>query len=252
MGSTVEAAPVENAQPSKSFIERFIGVFISPGETFADIARKPDFIAPLIVSIVLAVAGIEIFLAKIDMSAVVRYSLEHSSRAASMTPEQIDQAATTGARIQTIVFHFIGFIYPPYICLIGALLGLLIVRAIFGITLRFKTAFAIPAYALLIGVVPSLMGMALVLLGDPEHLISNPQNPIPSTLGFFLNPTGIAKPLMALASSFDIFTVWYIVLLGIGYSAASGKKVSTLTMFFCFFGPWVLWVLAKMGLSTLQ
>lgn len=252
MASPVAAAPVENAEPPKSFIGRLIGVYISPGETFADIVRRPDFILPLIVSIVLSVVGLEIFLAKVDMNALVRYGLEHSSRTASMPPEQIDQAVTTAVKYQAISFHIIGFIYAPFLCLVDALLGLLFVRAIFGITIRFKTSFAVPAYAFLTGIIPSLMSIVLVLFGDPEHLISNPQNPIPSTLGFFLNPVDVSKPLMALASSFDIFTVWYIVLLGIGYSAASGKKVSTLTMFLCFFGPWVVWVLIKMGLSFLQ
>jgi hypothetical protein len=252
MGTPVEAAPIENAEPSKSFIERFIGIFISPGETFADIARKPDWIAPLIVCIVLFVAGMEVFLAKIDLSALVRYGLEHSSRASSMSPEQLDQAVTMTVRIQTIALHLMGFIYAPFLCLIDALLGLLFVRAIFGNPLRFKTSFAIPAYAFLIGVIPSLMGIVLVLFGDPEHIISNPQNPLPSTPGFFLNPTEVSKPLMAVASSFDIFTVWYIVLLGIGYSAATSKKVSALTMFFCFFGLWMFWVLIKVGLSFLQ
>ncbi len=246
------ATPTEHAEPSKSFFERFIGVFISPGETFADIARTPDFIAPLIVSIVLVVAGSEIFLAKIGLELVIRYAMEHSSQTASLSPEQLEQAVTTQVKIQTIAIHIIGFIYAPIISLIDALLGLLFVKSIFGGELRFKAAFAVPCYAFLIGVIPSLMGMLLIFFGDPEHIIANPQNPTPSTLGFFLNPADASKPIMSLATSFDIFTIWYIVLLGIGYSQASGKKVSSMTGFFCFFGPWMVWVLIKMGLSFLQ
>jgi hypothetical protein len=244
--------PAQYAEPPKSFLERFIGVYISPGETFADIARQPDFIAPLIVSIVLIVAGSEIFLAKIGLEPVIRYALEHSSRAASMSPEQLEQAVTTTVKIQTIAVHIVGFIYAPFLCLIDALLGLLFVKSIFGGELRFKTAFAVPSYAFLIGIIPSLMGMLLVFFGDPEHIIANPQNPVPSTLGFFLNPADVAKPVMSLATSLDIFTIWYLVLLGIGVSQASGKKVSSMAAFFCFFGPWMVWVLIKMGLSFLQ
>jgi Yip1 domain len=252
MGSPVVATPAGNAEPPKSFIERFIGVFISPGETFADIARKPDFIVPLLVTIVMMVAGLEIFMAKIGLEPIVRYALEHSSRAASASPEQLDQMIATTVKIQRISFHVIGFIYAPFLCLIDALLGLLFVRAIFGGDLRFKTAFSIPAYAFLLQVIPGLMGFVLVFFGDPEHMITNPQNPVPSSLGFFLNPADVSKPIMALASAFDIFTIWYIVLLGIGYSAASKKKVSTLTSYFCFFGLWIVWVVMRMGLSLLQ
>ncbi len=252
MSTLVVTSPAEHEEPPKSLAERFIGVFISPGETFVDIARKPDFIAPLVVSIVLLVAGTEIFLAKIGLEPVMRYALEHSSRGASMTPEQFEQAVTTTVKIQSIVIHIVGFIYAPFICLIDALLGMLFVKSIFGGELKFKTAFAIPSYAYLVGVISSLTGMALVFFGDPEHIIVNPQNPLPSTLGFFLNPPDVSKPLMSLATSFDIFTLWYIALLGIGFSQASGKKISSLTAFFCFFGPWLVWVLIKMGLSFLQ
>src|SRR5437016_3221869 len=70
------ATPTEYAEPPKSFLERFIGVFISPTETFADIGRKPDFVAPLVVGIVGAVAITETMLAKIGMGRIVRASLE--------------------------------------------------------------------------------------------------------------------------------------------------------------------------------
>src|SRR5256885_3186589 len=43
MGATV--SPAEVPEPPKSFAARFAGVFFSPGATFADIARKPDWIA---------------------------------------------------------------------------------------------------------------------------------------------------------------------------------------------------------------
>ncbi len=47
MGETMVAPPMPEEPPAGSFLSRFLGVFISPGETFEDIARKPGFIAPL-------------------------------------------------------------------------------------------------------------------------------------------------------------------------------------------------------------
>jgi hypothetical protein len=250
MGIPVVASSIEDAPPPKSFLDRFIGVFISPGETFEDIARKPDFIAPLIISTLLAIAGTEIFLAKIGLAPIFRYAMEHSSRPS--TPEQIQQTMERVIPIQTVVTHFAGALYVPLICLIDALLALLIVKAIFGAQISFKTAFSIPCYAFLIGIIPSLMGMALVFFGDPEHIITNPSNPTPTTLGFFLNPAETSKPILSLASSFDIFTLWFLALLGIGFSQASGRKVSSLTAFFCFFAAWMVWVLIKLGGSFFQ
>ena len=49
--SAVSATP--EPVPSKSFVARLVGVFFSPGETFADVARRPDFIIPLLIMVVL-------------------------------------------------------------------------------------------------------------------------------------------------------------------------------------------------------
>lgn len=238
-------------QPSKSFMERFIGVFISPGETFADIARKPDFIVPLLVMVVLTVAGTELFMAKIGLEGIVRYAIEHNSRTASLSPDQIEQAVATQVKIATYFAHAGPFLAVPIMCLIGALVGWIVVNSIFGGEIPFKTAFAITCYANLISILQSAIGMAVVFFGDPEHFISNPNNPTPTSLGFFLNPADTSKPLLALAGSFDVFSLWYLALLGIGFSQASGKKASTGAVFGCIFGAWLVWVLVKVGLSAI-
>lgn len=252
MSTPVMAAAPEAGQPSQSFMERFIGVFISPGETFADIARKPDFIVPLVVMTVLTLAGTELFMAKIGLEGITRYAIEHSSRASSMSPDQIQQAVDTAVRIQKVLVHVVGVIAVPLLCLIGALVGWIIVNSIFGGEITFNTAFAIPCYAHLISIIPAVMVALLVFFGDPDHFISNPNNPTPTSLGFFLNPEQTSKPVLALAGSLDIFTLWYLVLLGIGFSRASGKKASTAATTACFFGIWLVWVLIRMGLSTLN
>jgi hypothetical protein len=134
--------------------------------------------------------------------------------------------------------------------LIVAGIGLLIVNAIFGARVEFKTAFAVTCYANLVALLGSIMALVLILLGDPEHF--NAQNPVPSNIGFFLNPLETPKALLSLASSFDIFTLWFIGLLGVGFSEATGRKVKALTVFLTIVGLWMIWVLGKMGLATFR
>lgn len=244
MATSVSVAPQE-APPSKSFAERFLGVFYSPGSTFADIARRPDFIAPLIVAIVSYIAVSETMLAKIGMERIVRMSIERSGRASRMSPEQIDQAVSQGAKFGAIFTHLGGFVGPPIFLLIVAGIGLLIMNAILGQRLSFKTAFAVACYANLVGVLGALMAVAMILLGDAENF--NPQNLMPSNPGFFLNPLETSKPLFALAGSLDVFSFWLMGLLGVGFSQASGGKVKALTIFLVYFGIWMLYVLCKVG-----
>jgi hypothetical protein len=236
-------------EPPKSFFERLVGVFLSPGATFADIARKPDLIVPLIVSILATMAVIETMLARIGAERIVRQSLEQSGRASNMSPEQLQQALEQGAKVTSIFMHLTGLLAAPIGLLVVAGLGLLIMNAIFGSRLKFKTAFCVTCYANLVTVLGAVIAVVMVLLSDPDQF--NPQNPAPTNPGFFFNPRETSKPLLSLLGSLDIFTIWLLVLLGIGFSEAVSRKVKPTTISLCFGGLWAVWVLAKMGLAML-
>ncbi|HME00887.1 MAG TPA: YIP1 family protein [Terriglobia bacterium] len=248
--STAVAMPPVEEPPAKSFLQRFIGVFVSPVETFADIVRKPDWIAPLAVLVVASVATVETMLAKIGAAAIVRSSIAQSKQGAQMSADQIQQAVDRGAGITAIIMHVTGFLAVPIVLLIIAGIGMLIVSGVFGGSVKFKTAFSVTAYADLVAVLGALMAIALILFGDPERF--NPQNPVPGNLGFFLDPQTTSKPLMALANSLDVFTFWFMALLGIGFakagsSEADRRTLKPMSVFLTFFGLWVILVLIKMG-----
>ncbi len=244
-------APPSGAEPAAplSFLQRCAGVFFSPRETFADIARRPDFIGPLVISILASLGLTETMLARIGIERIVRMSIERSTRASSMSPQQIEQAVDQGAKVGAVLAHLGGLLGPAVVLLVIAGLGLLILNAIFGAQLNFASVFAVTCYANLVGLLGAMMAVTVILFGDPEHF--NPQNPMPSNLGFFLNPVETSKPLMALAGSLDLFTVWFMALLGIGLSEATGRTVKALSIFLSYLGLWLVWVLAKMGLSLL-
>jgi hypothetical protein len=246
MGDPV-VSPVEADAPAMSFPERLMGIFISPGETLADVARKPGFWAPLITLVVASIAVVETMLWKIGMERIVRTQLEQSSRASSMSPEQLDQAVSQGAKFGAIIAHISGVVVVPIFLLVLAGLGILIVNLIFGGGAKFKTVFPEVCYANLVSLLGSVMAVALILFGDPEHF--NSQNPVPANVGFFLNPTQVSKPVYALASSADLFTVWMLILVAIGLSKSTEGKVKPLPIFLSYVVLWGLWILAKVGLS---
>ncbi len=232
-----------------SFPERFLGVFISPGPTFEDIARRPGFIAPLIVAIVSGLVILETMLFKIGMGRMIRQSLEQSGQAAKMGADQLEGAVRTGATIGTVFAHVGVLVIGPAMLLILAALGLGILVLIYGAPAKFKAVFSATCYANLVGVLGVLMGVALILFGDPEHF--NAQNPIPSNVGFFLNPLETSKPLYSLAGSADILWIWTMVLMAMGWSRVSGGKAKTLPVFLALAGIWLIWVLGKMGFAAI-
>ena len=247
MGTAGSVMPVDEAP--KSFVSRVIGVFTSPGETFADIVQKPDIIAPLIVSILSTIAFSEIMLVKIGMERIVRMQLEQSGRISSMTPDQVDQAVSQGAKFGTILTHVIGLLGAPIGILIVAAVGLGIANLIFGAKTKFGTAFSIACYANMISVVGALVGILVMLFGDPDHF--NPNAPVPTSLAFFMDQAHTSKPLFALATSLDLFTFWYMAILGIGFAATTGGRSKPLTVFFALVALWAVYVLAKVGIAAM-
>jgi|SRR5579863_336818 len=237
------AMPTKISEPPKSLGARLVGVFFSPGKTFADIARKPDFVVPLIVLALASITVTETKLAKIGIERTVRQQIEHSSRASTLTPEQIQQAVENAARIGTII-AYASPLGIPVVMLLIASFGMLIssVRFLpfhvystrlgewetdwgktgiaFGPAVPFKTAFSVASYAGLVTVLGSLMTVVIIFFGDPEHF--NPQSPIPTNPGFFLS-SDTPKPLAALAGSLDILTFWFMGLLAVGFSAATAR-----------------------------
>ncbi len=248
MGDAV-VNPAEPEVPAQSFPERLMGVFISPGETFADVARKPDFWAPLITLILGSVAVVETMLWKIGMERIIRMQLAQSSRTANMNPEDLDKIVAAQVKYGAIFAHVVGVVGPPIGLLVIAGIGILIVNVIFGARSRFKTVFSLVCYADLVTLLGAIMSIALMFFGDPDRF--NSSNPVPGNIGFFLNPHDVSKPLYALASSADIFSIWLLILLGIGLSKGTGGKVKPTPIFLVFTGIWLLWVLAKVGLSMI-
>lgn len=249
MDETIIAPPVPEDQPSDSFLSRAIGIFVSPSRTFQSIVRRPDFIAPLIVAMVGGYVLIEAMLQKIGAGRIVRHSLEMSGRAAQMTPEQLDQAVARASTITAIFMRVGAVIGIPIFVLIIAAVGLLIANLVFGGSVNFKTAFSVVCYANLVLQVAVILGLFIVFMGDPEQF--NPENPVPTTVGFFLNPRETSKVVYAVASSFDIFRIWFIVLTSLGLSIATDKKVGTTAILLTFIGLWVLIVLGKAGFAAL-
>lgn len=232
---------------SPSFFERFIGVFTEPGAAFEDIARKPDFIVPLVLLIFVSVTVTETVLSKIGMRRIIEASIVQSGQASNMSPQQISQAVEKGAAIATVIAHLNGLLAVPIFLAAVAGIGLLVLNGIYGVHAGFKKVFSVTCYADLPGVIGGAMALAVILFGDPDHF--NPQSPTPSNLGFFLNPQETSHAVYALASSLDIFILWFLILLAIGLSRVSGGKVKSRSIFFIYLGLWVILIVGKVSLA---
>jgi hypothetical protein len=75
------------------------------------------------------------------------------------------------------------------------------------------------------------------------------QNVVASNPGAFL-PEGSAKWLAALLGSIDLFAIWTLILLAIGFSATNPKKLSFGKAAALAGAGWLIFILLKVGFTA--
>src|ERR1700754_1636920 len=116
--------PVQPQEPAQmNAMQRLWGTLISPGETFRDVNRKPTILVPIILGMILAVAGGLFFNWKVkpDWDRIFRAQIEKQVERSgqSMTPEQIDDRVRISKKF-TSFFPIIGVVATPILYLIIA------------------------------------------------------------------------------------------------------------------------------------
>jgi len=220
---------------------RITGVFFDPKTTFEDIAKRPAWIAPLVL-IIIAVLAVSMTMGqRVGWERIVRHSMEASTRTQQMTPEQREQAVSMSLKIAPILaYGAVVFVPIVYLIISGVLLG--VASGIFSAGVRFKQVFAVVCYASLTGIVSAILTIVVLFLKNPDEF--NPQNPLAFNPGAFMDPDK-NKFLYSLATSLDLFSFWAILLIAVGLKAAAGKKLSFGSALFAVVLPWAVYVLAK-------
>jgi len=252
MSETVVAPYPPEGQPADSFLSRLLGVFVSPTTTFDSIARRPGFLAPILTVVIASWALFDTMYWKVGMETMTRMQMERNPFTARMTPEQIEQAVnqSAGHLTRTLIITDVFIVIASILfLLILAGLGMVIVNAIFGGNVKFKTFFSVASYADLPALLGVILGLVVILLGGTDNF--DPQNPMPVNLAFFLNYKEVPKPLFSLAGSVDIVAIWTLILLGLGMSRATGGKVKPLPITLSFLGAWAIWIGGKVALAAI-
>ncbi len=233
MESRSESAPGTELPESKNFFSRLAGVYFSPRETFREIGLSPKVLVPIIAMIVIgALAGI--YLSRnLDVESMMAGRMEEAVAAGRMTQEQMEQQlalVSKFASTQMVVFAAFGSLAVTL--LVAA--GFKLISSLIGAENRFKSVFAVTIYAMIaVSIIQyALIVLILSLKGSGGVDISNINSLVASNLGAvfagILGEDALPKFLMRLAGYVDIFAIWIIALLAIGYSAVSRKlKTST-------------------------
>jgi len=241
--------PIEPPASGGGFVQNLVDLYFAPSAAFTRIVRKPAFLLPFICHIVLALAFTGIWLNKMEPREFMKTQLEDSGRWDKIPAEQ-REAILERSGGQMKVFGWIGAPVGAAVMLVvtaGALM--FIFRFFYSSEVSFKQALAIVAWSLfaLALVTTPLLLLVLQLKGDWNL---NPQEVLQANLGLFLDKAATAKPLWALVTSIDLFSLWLVFLLATGFAVVSRKKTSA-----AIWGvvvPWAVIVLVKVGWSALM
>jgi hypothetical protein len=226
---------------------RIAGVFFEPGKTFADVARRPSWFVPMLLTVIFGLIVCVVIGKRIGWDNVAQQQLDQ--RMAKVAPEQREAAMKSAefAKKLTPISAYAAVVLGPAIgYLISALVLLGVVAGILSAPLKFKQIFAILCYSGLVGLIAAVAIVAVVCLkANPSDF--NIQHPLAFNAGALMDPQTPNKFLYSLASSLDLFTFWKILLIAVGLKAAAGKKLSFGGALFAVLLPWGAMVLIFAG-----
>jgi len=246
---TTPVAPGVPDAPAPGSINHFgriFGVLLSPGKTFPEIAARPSWIAPLAVFMALSIVGSVLFVQRMDWREVVRQKIEQDPRAAQMSTEDKEKNIEAGAKIAPLFGYVGGLIAPPFILILMCLVSWGAYSLLAGVHAGFHRSFAISAHSFMTSLVSTPIFLLVVFL-KPRGTIDI-DNPIATNLAAFL-PGDSAKWLLTLAQQFDVFTIWTLILMAIGFAAVSPKKLKTGKAIGIAFSIWLAYVVVRTGIA---
>jgi hypothetical protein len=247
MSSTDSSMAVAPVTPAG----RIVDAFVSPTELFRDVTRDASWWPAFL----LLVLGGLIFCSAVQKQvgwahaydSILRQNPKQQAQFAQMQPAQVASAKAVGAKITA----GIAWGFPVLILLTSAVCAAVLLGTLnfgFGGKATFGQLFSVYMYASLPFVLHSLLAAIALFAGldSGSFLISNP---VGSNLGYYFPPDS-APWLMALATAFDLFTVWMLSLLVIGSSVVA--KVSRMSAAIAVVGWWVLILVVKVAAAALQ
>jgi hypothetical protein len=242
-GTDEAAAPAASDAASDSALARLPGVFFSPVRTFESIARRPTWLAPLVLMTAMSLGLTAAILQKIDYEQLTRQALQQ--RGQTVPEDQIASIIERQKKFGGIFGWVIGFAGPAAACLVVAVVLWGAFKA-FGWDTRYPQAFGVTTHAFL----PGILKSALLLFLVSRQETVNPQalgDLLASNLGFLVDRKAAA--LHSILQSIDVFSFWTLALLVIGF--ATSTRVSRKAAAGIIVVLWVLVVLGKAGFAGL-
>ncbi len=237
-----EMSAVPPQAASLSQVARIVNTFIAPSKTFTDLRRSGAWWLPFLV-VLLATWGLAYTAGrKVGFEKITETQMQaqpkQMERMDSMPPADRARAMQFAGKI-TAGISYAAPIIGLLILLILAAIDFGCLKVLGGSDVAFGKVYAVLMYAGLPGALKSILGIIALLAGaSPDSFTI--QNPIGSSLGYYLNPAD-SPFLYSLGSFLDLFLIWTLILAAIGFTCIC--KVKKGAAFAIVFGWWMFFSL---------
>lgn len=229
-----------------SSLGRLLGVLLAPGETFESIAGRPTWVAPLLVLVLLG-GGVQwLMQTRVDPDELFREQIRMSGiELSEQQMEKAQEQAGAGSPKAKIIG---GILVVAALNFVIAALFWMGFR-LFGSEIEYVPSLSTTLYGFVPFGLSALLSIVVILArGSVEAAEVLSGGVLPSSLGFFA-PEDSGMVARGLLQSVDVFSIWTIVLLVIGFRIAA--KVSRGTAAGVVLGIWMLGIALKAGLLAL-
>jgi len=246
MASSPTPGPsVPEPQAAVSAIGRILGVLFSPKATFEDIVRKPTWVLPVLMLGVLALlVGIGIN-QRTNWREFISQQIEKSPQAAQLSEEQKEKRIEAGAKIAPI-FAYAGVPVTIVLVLVAALVMWGAYNVLSGVNPGYATALGIVSHAFVPVAIGNILFLVVLFLRAPGTLDLN--NPVATNLAAFL-PEDAPQWLEALGKNLDLFLLWVLILIAMGFAVANPKKLKGGKSYGIAFGVFAVYVIIRVGIA---
>jgi hypothetical protein len=253
MAAAAIVPPQDPQQPAPlSEGQRLLDTFIAPSKTFTDLRRNASWWAPFIIIVIVGYIFIYAVDQKVTFQTVVDNAIKMQPKAQErldgLSPDQRAQAM----RRQVSITKFISYSIPVFALMIYAVFAGVMygcIKFIANAEVRFAAVFALIVYSRLPELLRALLSSASLFAGVSTDSFDI-NNPLAVNGAYFMDPSG-SPILRALLGSFDVITIWTLVLVAIGIYCIA-PKVKRGTAFGIVFGWFIFTVLIKVGLASLS
>jgi len=225
-----------------SFGSRFINIFVNPQKTFESLNRRPTWLVPVIMILLLSVA---ITLATYPI--IIKSQMEMFRNNPDISAEQLEiirQSIEKGGQVQKYIglgVQIIGIFLFYY--LLFAAIFYFVGSVILGGDSSYKKVLSIWAWSSLIGIVAMIVRVPLIFIKENIRFSISPALLLPTD--------AVDSILYVILSQLDFFLIWQLAVFAFGFATIYRFSVSK--SYITIGTLWGIWIaLATIFASTLK